>query len=226
MAPPFARLYLFFREHCVIDDEICVLCKRDELRILLARKAFGVAQQCKHSAPTFKPIAARPVGMIELASPQGDVVVWPQDISGLEIVEFNAGLEDFHLNRKERRAHKLADHALNVVFRQQIAGPDPDTVGIDEERSKEWKSRHVIEVTVSEEDIDFRRARSLHKRVTQRAQSTSCIEDENMICVLDLDTRRIAAVPNCVGTRTRNAAADTPKSNAHRTSRLTTGAAH
>src|SRR3974390_478875 len=77
MAPPFAGLDLFFREHCVIDDEICVLCKRDELRIMLARKAFGVAQQCKHSATTFKPITARPVGMIELAGPQGDVVVWP-----------------------------------------------------------------------------------------------------------------------------------------------------
>src|SRR3974390_3181140 len=160
--------------------------------------------------------------MIELARPQCDVGVWPEDISGLEIVEFDSGFEDFHLNRKERRAHKLADHALNVVFRQQIAGPDPDTVGIDEERSKERKSRHVIEVTVREEDIDFGRALSLHQRVTQRAQSTSRIEDEDMICVLDLDTRRIAAVPNCVGTRTRNAATETPKSKEHRPSRLRT----
>jgi hypothetical protein len=77
-----------------------------------------------------------------------------QDIAGLEIAEFYFRLKNFDWHRKPRRAHKLSHHVFDAVRRHQISGPDANPVVLAKKWREERQARNMIEMTMSNENVD------------------------------------------------------------------------
>jgi hypothetical protein len=82
--------------------------------------------------------------------------------------------------------------------------------------SKERQANNVIEMAVRNENINIAKFFVFDEVQTERAQSCSGIEYEDMLAASHFDTRRVAAVPNRRRARASNASTDPPEPNPHR----------
>src|SRR6185437_16785829 len=106
------------------NHQVSPMGERQQISVTLPRKTCSITQQGKYVATIFKTVTVGSIRMIERTSPQHHVVIRTQDVSRLEIPEFDRRLENLDLHRKQRRTHKPARNLLDTARRHEICRPD------------------------------------------------------------------------------------------------------
>ena len=142
----------------------------------------------------FDAVAGRAAGVVERSRPQRDAGPGMQGVAGMEVAEFELSSQRFDLEREQRKAHQLAHRLLDAAGGLQIAGPDADDLAFDEHRREERQPDDVVDVAVTEENVEAVRVRSRRQHLAEGADAGAGIEDENVLAAADLHAGRVAAV--------------------------------
>lgn len=110
-----------------------------------------------------------------------------QNVARCKVSEFDFAMRGLQFDRKQRIAHQLPYGFLHPAGGLQITGPETQPVSGHEGGHEKRKADQMIDMAVTQKQIDVGRFCFFGQFETEHAQSRSCVEDKAMVTAANLD---------------------------------------